>query len=178
MPMKEEQYEQRQQQQRQHHDAKNRMRGKGQEQRAGVLRERERSGRERRMREKGRPTYLYEEQRRDRGLTQKRANVGKIGGGSLQLLAGMSGNAWDSILKARPRQSPLPLRLTLQPLFSRLSSTAIPWGPYLVQGDLGNTSRLPDRVARSPWIASRTYLWTTLTRCVTYTRLSYARRIE
>lgn len=33
-------------------------------------------------------------------LAQKRANVGKIGGGSQQLLAGMSGNAWDSILKA------------------------------------------------------------------------------
>ena len=42
-------------------------------------------------------------------LAQKRANVDKIGGGSLQLLAGMSGNAWDSILKARPRQSLPPL---------------------------------------------------------------------
>lgn len=53
---------------------------------------------------------IYEERgrerERDRGLAQKRANVDKIGGGSLQLLAGMSGNAWDSILKARPRQSP------------------------------------------------------------------------
>ncbi|KAK2582157.1 hypothetical protein KPH14_004516 [Odynerus spinipes] len=27
---------------------------------------------------------------------RERANVGKIGGGSQQLLAGMSGNAWDS----------------------------------------------------------------------------------
>lgn len=44
-------------------------------------------------------------------MAQKRANVGKIGGGSQQLLAGMSGNAWDWILKARPRQSPaMPLR--------------------------------------------------------------------
>lgn len=55
----------------------------------------------------GRPTS--EERRRDHGLAQKRANVDKIGGGSLQLLAGMSGNAWDSILKARPRQSLPPL---------------------------------------------------------------------
>lgn len=106
MPTKEEQYEQRQQQ-RQHHDAKNRIRGgKGQEQRAGVLQEKERSGRERQVREKGRPAYLRGARERDRGLAQKRANVDKIGGGSLQLLAGMSGNAWDSILKARPRQSP------------------------------------------------------------------------
>ena len=45
-------------------------------------------------------------------LVQKRANVDKIGGGSLQLLAGMSGNAWDSILKARPRQN---LRATFAP---------------------------------------------------------------
>lgn len=43
----------------------------------------------------------------EKRLAQKRANVGKIGGGSQQLLAGMSGNAWDSILKARPRQSPV-----------------------------------------------------------------------
>lgn len=55
----------------------------------------------------GRPTS--EERRRDHGLAQKRANVDKIGGGSLQLLVGMSGNAWDSILKARPRQSLPPL---------------------------------------------------------------------
>lgn len=99
---------------------------------------------------------IYKEQRRDRGLAQKRANVDKIGGGSLQLLAGMSGNAWDSILKARPRQSPPsllppPASYPSASLLSRLSSTAIPWGPYLVQGDPGNTSRLPDRVARSPW---------------------------
>lgn len=79
--------------------------GNGEEQRADVLREKERSGRERKGLEgrDGRPTS--EERKRDRGPAQKRANVGKIGGGSLQLLAGMSGNAWDSILKARPRQS-------------------------------------------------------------------------
>lgn len=82
-----------------------------------MLQEKERSGRERKMREKGREPYpIYEERRRDRGLAQaqKRANVDKIGGGSLQLLAGMSGNAWDSILKARPRQS-LPPPSSLSP---------------------------------------------------------------
>lgn len=58
----------------------------------------------------------YRERQEAERLAQKRANVGKIGGGSQQLLAGMSGNAWDSILKARPRQSPvMPLR---GPLFS------------------------------------------------------------
>lgn len=94
----------------------------------------------------------------------------------------MSGNAWDSILKARPRQSPSSLlppppsplqRLTLQPLFSRLSSTAIPWGPYLVQGDPGNTSGLPDRVARSPWSHRVLNPWTTLTWDVRYTLVFY-----
>lgn len=53
----------------------------------------------------GTETYLGRAKERRHGLAQKRANVDKIGGGSLQLLAGMSGNAWDSILKARPRQS-------------------------------------------------------------------------
>lgn len=73
-----------------------------------------------RGREGRRPTS--EERRRDRGMAQKRANVDKIGGGSLQLLAGMSGNAWDSILKARPRQSLPPLaRLILSS-----TSTATP----------------------------------------------------
>lgn len=41
-----------------------------------------------------------EKERRDgkgeRRPAEKRANAGKIGGGSQQLLAGMSGNAWDS----------------------------------------------------------------------------------
>ena len=46
-------------------------------------------------------------------LAQKRANIDEIGGGSLQLLAGMSGNAWDSILKIRPRQSLPPLAHSL-----------------------------------------------------------------
>lgn len=63
-----------------------------------------------------RPTS--EERRRNHGLAQKRANVDKIGGGSLQLLAGMSGNAWDSILKARPRQSRPPLA---RPISSSIS---------------------------------------------------------
>lgn len=95
--------------------------GNGEEQRADVLREKERSGRERKGMEGrgGRPTS--EERRRDRGLAQKRANVDKIGGGSLQLLAGMSGNAWDSILKARPRQSPLS-----PPIVPSPTSTATP----------------------------------------------------
>jgi len=62
---------------------------------------------------KGRSTL--EERTRNHGLAQKRANVDKIGGGSLQLLAGMSGNAWDSILKARPRQSSPSSRPSLLP---------------------------------------------------------------
>jgi len=103
--------------QRQHHDARNGAgKGNAEEQRAAVLREKERSrtgkpatwirwernGREREEIQLGRA-----EERAAR-LAQKRANVDEIGGGSLQLLAGMSGNAWDSILKAQPRQSPLP----------------------------------------------------------------------
>lgn len=120
--------------------------------------------------EGGRETYTYlakKRRGRDPGLAQKRANVDKIGGGSLQLLAGMSGNAWDSILKARPRQSPSPPHPLQPSLFSRLSSTAIPRGPYLVQGDPGNTSRLPDRVARSPRSHRVLNPRTTLTRCAT-----------
>lgn len=38
----------------------------------------------------------YRERERERRPAEKRANAGKIGGGSQQLLAGMSGNAWDS----------------------------------------------------------------------------------
>lgn len=79
--------------------------------------------RKKRKGEKERENRTKEDEvwRRRERPAQKRANVGKIGGGSQQLLAGMSGNAWDSILKARPRQSPvMPLRV---PLFQH------PWGP-------------------------------------------------
>lgn len=69
---------------------------------------------------------IREEQRRDRGLAQKRANVDKIGGGSLQLLAGMSGNAWDSNLKARPRQSPFPPSPSLPFVLSFSLSSLLP----------------------------------------------------
>ena len=87
--------------------------GNGEEQRADVLREKERSGRERKRNEdggwKGRRDLPRKSEGETTDLAQKRANVDKIGGGSLQLLAGMSGNAWDSILKARPRQNLPPL---------------------------------------------------------------------
>lgn len=89
--------------QRQHRDAKNRRGGRGQP----CYEEKKRDG------DKG-----GEREREDRVEGRSERTAGKIGGGSQQLLAGMSGNAWDSDPKGpshdkRPRDPWPPSSLSL-----------------------------------------------------------------